>query len=263
MWMPLANPRANRRRTGSCVAGLAIAGSLAIATSAIAVPSEPAVNTKATNDGRAEASGKLAQVPPNLNQARPTLRPGSEGAAIVELQGVLRLMGYYAGAVSGRYDDRTIAAVTQFQQAAGLPADGIVGINTWNSLFPPMQVGGIATPLYNTNAAANPNCNCPPTATSGVPAPNPDAAVPATAPAPAMSATAPAASDLPVLSEGDEGSAVVELQLMLQERGFYQGAIDGMFGSRTATAVESLQAQYGLSRDRIVGPATWGVLLGY
>lgn len=200
-----------------------------------------------------------AQNPPNVNQSRPTLRVGSEGAATQELQGVLRLMGYYSGSINGVYDRSTANAVTQFQQAAGLSADGVVGIDTWNRLFPPMQLGGLATPLYND---APTNCNCPPTTATTAALPASQAYANPTA-LPTSASVPTSTQDLPILSEGDEGSAVVELQILLQDLGLYQGAIDGMFGSRTADAVEALQYQYGLSADRVVGPRTWGILLGY
>ncbi|MBO9997474.1 MAG: peptidoglycan-binding protein [Cyanobacteria bacterium SID2] len=204
-----------------------------------------------------EENPKLAQTLPNANTLRPTLRVGSQSPAALELQGVLKLMGYYAGAVDGVYDEETATAVAQFQQATGLSADGIAGIDTWNRLFPPMQAGGLATPVYSSGTT----CVCPtPTATTAVPTPMPYTATPTVvAPQPAVASTV----ELPVLYEGMEGSAVVELQLLLQDLGFYQGSIDGVFGSDTADAVGAAQYNYGLEVDGVVGPDTWNALFGY
>ncbi|MGC9506267.1 peptidoglycan-binding domain-containing protein [Baaleninema sp.] len=221
---------------------------------AIASPNPPSTQT--------EKPPQLAQTLPNANTMRPTLRVGSEGAAAIELQGVLKLMGYYAGVVDGRYDDETATAVTQFQQAAGLSADGVVGLDTWNRLFPPMQVGGIATPVYTNTGSTT--CVCPtPTTAATTPMPTPLPYRTTAASTPTTSASTVATNDLPVLREGAEGSAVVELQILLQDLGFYQGDVDGVFGSRTADAVEAMQAAYGLDVDGVVGSATWGALLGY
>lgn len=67
---------------------------------------------------------------------RPTLSQGDRDSAVSELQAVLKLLGYYNGAIDGEFSSETTAAVIRFQQAAGLTADGIVGAQTWNRLFP-------------------------------------------------------------------------------------------------------------------------------
>ncbi|PPT08122.1 Peptidoglycan-binding domain 1 [Geitlerinema sp. FC II] len=228
-------------------------GLLWFGSGAIAAPNATPANP--------EKTPHLAQILPNANTMRPTLRVGSEGAAAIELQGVLKLMGYYPGVVDGVYDNETAAAVTQFQQSAGLSADGVVGLDTWNRLFPPMQVGGIATPVYTNTGSTTCICPTPTTAAAPMPTPMPYSTTAVSTPNPVSSTVA--TNDLPVLREGAEGSAVVELQILLQDLGFYRGDIDGVFGSGTADAVEAMQAAYGLDIDGVVGSATWGALLGY
>jgi peptidoglycan hydrolase-like protein with peptidoglycan-binding domain len=156
---------------------------------------------------------------------RPTLKLGSQGAEVSELQATLKLLGYYDGAVDGMYRDSTRNAVSRFQQAAGVAADGIVGPATWNRLFPPPST-----------AAATPTPTSPP-------------------PQPA------AAAALPTLRIGMTGSAVVKLQERLQAIGVYDGAVDGVFGAATQTAVKTAQRSFSLEPDGIVGPATWEALL--
>ncbi len=59
---------------------------------------------------------------------------------------------------------------------------------------------------------------------------------------------------------GSQGAQVEYLQLALSRLG-YPVSIDGIFGERTRRAVLALQSTYGLSRDGIVGPNTWNILL--
>lgn len=80
---------------------------------------------------------------------RPTIRNGSTGAAVRELQTILNKLGYDVGDVTGIFGPRTEAAVRTFQRNRGLTVDGIVGPVTWNALLsatppiapPPTPIG--------------------------------------------------------------------------------------------------------------------------
>lgn len=62
-----------------------------------------------------------------------TVGPGSSAAIVPGIQYLLRAHGH-AVAVDGVYGPATAAAVTAFQTAQGVPADGIVGPVTWPRL---------------------------------------------------------------------------------------------------------------------------------
>ncbi len=63
-----------------------------------------------------------------------------------------------------------------------------------------------------------------------------------------------------ILRQGSTGSAVAELQQLLQTKGFYSGKIDGDFGIGTTNAVLKLQKANGLTTDGIVGSSSWKAL---
>ncbi|MBQ4072952.1 MAG: spore cortex-lytic enzyme [Clostridia bacterium] len=59
-----------------------------------------------------------------------------------------------------------------------------------------------------------------------------------------------------VLKRGSSGSSVRTLQTKLKNWGYYSGSIDGVFGSRTETAVRYFQRVNKLTVDGKVGPKT-------
>lgn len=158
-----------------------------------------------------------------------TLRSGSTGEPVRQVQAMLSLMGYYAGDIDGLYQEATAAAVSQFQTAAGLSADGIVGPATWQKLLPAVS---------DTAAPERP-----------------------TSPETEASSETPSAVSLPTLRLDDYGPAVANLQNYLKDLELYSGPIDGIFGEQTQAAVERLQQQGDIEVDGIVGPATWALIL--
>src|SRR3954451_22467183 len=65
-----------------------------------------------------------------------TLRIGSTGAAVTALQKSLKV------SASGSYEPQTLAAVTKFQQAHGLPMNGQVDADDWRALGAFRRIGG-------------------------------------------------------------------------------------------------------------------------
>jgi peptidoglycan hydrolase-like protein with peptidoglycan-binding domain len=61
----------------------------------------------------------------------------------------------------------------------------------------------------------------------------------------------------PVLKSGSRGLPVRRVQSRMSRAGYDTGGVDGIYGSKTASAVKKLQADYGLTADGVVGPQTW------
>ena len=56
--------------------------------------------------------------------------------------------------------------------------------------------------------------------------------------------------------QGSSGEQVRTIQTKLKNWGYYDGAVDGIYGSQTAQAVKYFQRKNGLTADGIAGPAT-------
>ncbi len=63
-----------------------------------------------------------------------------------------------------------------------------------------------------------------------------------------------------VLKRGASGGEVMELQRRLKMWGYYNGAVDGIYGSGTVEAVKLFQKKNGLTVDGIAGKATFAAL---
>ena len=204
---------------GWSLCGLLLMGSLASTPAAAQLPTSEQGNV----------NSPIAQTGAIV---RPALKLGSRGEAVLELQAALKLLGFYADTVDGIFSQSTARAVSQFQEAAGLATDGIVGQDTWNRLFP-------QTP----SAIENPIANDPVTADNSEI--NPQAQP----------------TNFPVLRRRMRGPAVRDLQERLRAKGFLRVSADGVFGPETQAAVKAAQRQYQLPADGIVGRATWEALL--
>ena len=55
---------------------------------------------------------------------------------------------------------------------------------------------------------------------------------------------------------GSRGDEVITIQTKLKRWGYYNGSIDGIYGSQTLAAVKYFQRKNGLTQDGIAGPAT-------
>ena len=76
------------------------------------------------------------------------------------------------------------------------------------------------------------------------------------APAAAASAEAEAAA----LRQGSRGQDVKAVQTKLRRWGYYEGAVDGIYGPQTKAAVVRFQRKNGLTADGVVGKQTFAAL---
>ena len=87
-----------------------------------------------------------------------TLREGSSGDAVTRLQ--IRVAGWVASGevlgIDGQFGPATKRAVTRFQQAYGLGADGIAGPQTFNMIYALQDDD--CTPIHFSFAEATYNC---------------------------------------------------------------------------------------------------------
>ena len=59
---------------------------------------------------------------------------------------------------------------------------------------------------------------------------------------------------------GSTGNEVKQIQTKLKQWGYYDGSVDGIFGSKTLSAVKKFQSKNGLTADGIVGKKTLAAL---
>ncbi|MGB3615006.1 MAG: peptidoglycan-binding protein [Elainellaceae cyanobacterium] len=162
------------------------------------------------------------------------LARGNQGAAVTDLQRALSTAGYFSGPVTGYYGSLTEAAVLQFQQAAGLTADGIAG---------PVTLAQLAADRL-------------PVATEVAFIPAVQSTTTVVQPATVSTPTSAAVGD--VLYLGDRGQTVLSLQTTLADLGYYsKKRLTGYYGSSTEAAVKSFQGASGLVVNGIAGPLTF------
>jgi hypothetical protein len=87
------------------------------------------------------ATTQATQTQPAVAAPTGTLKPGDQGAAVKVLQRALVQLGYSPGKIDGQYGPSTVDAVTRFQRAGGLGADGILGPNTLRALARALKAG--------------------------------------------------------------------------------------------------------------------------
>ena len=156
-----------------------------------------------------------------------TLRTGSTGSAVEQLQFWLNTLAQYESSippitVDGSYGTATANAVRAFQRRYGLTVDGVVGRETWTAVYNEFRS------IQSDNGTPN--------------------AYPGTA-----------------LRQGASGQNVRLIQFWLKiARSVYSRlndvTVDGRFGAATAAAVRRFQTYFGLTSDGVVGRTTWNKL---
>lgn len=165
--------------------------------------------------------GETEQLP--AEKPKELLRKGDSGAYVKLAQYFLRVVaGYYIDvrpiAIDGIFGSATDAAVRDFQKRFGLAADGIVGPDTWASLYNVFM--GIAN-------------------SSGL-------------------AVAYPGFLLLKGSRGENVWLMQDYLRIIAERYPIPTLVpDSIFGTRTKASVTAFQQSFGLAADGIIGPDTW------
>lgn len=158
------------------------------------------------------------------------LREGDSGLPVYTIQLFLGYVGYYEESVqappfSGYYGPETTASVRSFQQTYGLAVDGIVGRDTYSTLFDVYRSIIDSLPSSEFEGAARPYRGYP-------------------------------------MELGEESEDVRYLQEYLNVISERYPAIPrlevtGVFGPDTRDAVEEYQRIFGITPSGIVGAVTW------
>lgn len=234
---------------------------------------------------------------PGASAEAQMLREGMSGQAVLEMQTKLQSLGYLeTGQPDGIYGPATVSAVIRFQGDNGLGGDGIAGPATLNAIDSLAVVQEATGPqssnpnllkegMSGDNVLAlqkklkllgyyskNVDGNFGPGTLSAVIAFQEDnglgsdgIAGPATLAAidslAEVKEEAAAESPRPdLLKKGMSDDRVLDLQTKLKSLGYYDGSLDGNFGTGTLLAVIDFQASNGLTADGVAGPQTLQVM---
>lgn len=146
---------------------------------------------------------------------------GSRGNDVKTMQTMLNTVQNANLKVDGIFGSASLAAVKSYQKSKRLSADGICGKKTWAALEAD----------YNAILKANSSQSATPTTTKHAQVQN-----------------------------GSTGADVKTLQTYLNKLINAGLTVDGIFGSKTTTAVKNYQRSRGLSVDGICGKNTWAKL---
>ena len=160
-----------------------------------------------------------------------TLRQGSSGQAVRELQYYLFILSaYYAAipaiAIDGEFGPATTAAVKAFQQLMGLTVDGIVGQATWNKLYAQFTQLRTSGPVVTADLLSWPG---------------------------------------QLFQVGSQGQYVSYITFLLAYAAYFypqvqSPGITDVYTEAVANGIRSFQTLFGLEVDGITGPQTWNAL---
>lgn len=146
---------------------------------------------------------------------------GNRGSMISDMQVRLQAAGYLKGGIDGVYGEDTTNAVRAFQKAKGIPVSGAIDEMTYSA-------------LRNVDASSAPSASYEESGEG-------------------ESSSAGSGS---LYSIGDSGSDVSSIQRKLKKMGYLDGAVDGIYGGDTASAVKAFQSDEGLSATGMVNGDT-------
>jgi peptidoglycan hydrolase-like protein with peptidoglycan-binding domain len=207
---------------------------------------------------------------------------GDSGDDVLNVQYLLNDKGYFSGPYTGYFGASTEQAVVNFQSDFGLTADGVVGSATLASLsgtFQPvspstgaMSLGDSGTEVEDLQQLLNDNgYSVDVTGYFGsgteqqvrnfqydnyLDVDGVAGSATLVALRSGFTGVRPSEEEGFTYLFGDSSSGVAGIQRFLADRGYYSGAIDGIYGSATSDAVARYQRAQGITADGIWGPQT-------
>lgn len=154
-----------------------------------------------------------------------TLKYGSTGSRVSEMQTNLKKLGYYTGSVDGKFGAGTKRAVIAFQSANNLTPDGLAGSQTL-ALLNVLAAG--AGSGSSSSSGSSPS-----------------------------GSSSSASGFTRTLRRGYTGDDVVKVQNRLKELGYYDKSVDGVYGLGSMAAVQAFQEKNGLTADGLAGSKTF------
>lgn len=184
-----------------------------------------------------------------------TLYNGSKGEDVRELQQALIDLGYLKGTADGIFGNKTEIAVRKFQKASKLSVDGLAGLTTRELILKKSQSKKVVSTTAPAPVIAAPATPAPDTSVQAVSNDTVSTAKPAAASS-AGQETSSLFGSYAVIRYGSKGDRVKTLQQALITLGYLTGSPDGIFGSKTRTAVKSFQRSNKLTVDGVAGKKT-------
>lgn len=223
-----------------------------------------------------------------------SLKLGSSGTKVRDLQQNLTTLGYYWAEITGSYGSKTEAAVKTFQQRNNLTADGVAGSKTLNAIAAAVERKGGSSSSSGSSYASGTTMKLNSQGASvtqlqtdlkqlgyyygsitgnfgekteeavkdfqkakGLYADGVAGGSTLTAIEKAIAAAGGSTSSSSTgLKVGSTGDKVIALQQDLTALGYYYGDISGHYGSLTQTAVKKFQKAKGITQDGIAGTTT-------
>lgn len=159
-----------------------------------------------------------------------SLKLGSNGQDVRNVQSKLKALGFYKGTVDGDFGEGTEAAVKAFQKQYKLTVDGKVGAATLKA-------------LASARATAKPSAVVTPkSAAKHTPTRRPTAT--------------PSFNSHTYLRKGSSGTAVRQMQERLIALGYLTGTANGKFDESTEAGVMAFQRRNTHYADGVAGPET-------
>ena len=202
----------------------------------------------------------LSLIPLGSTQAA-SLKQGSKGTEVKQLQQNLIGLGFLEGSADGSYGSKTKAAVKEFQAEFGLSPDGNAGEATQAAVE--NAVVRLQVELKNAGfAPGTPDGHFGSKTKTALKKFQKDRKLPETGVADSATwkAMNKSSSGIQAGVSAKTSAQVKQLQQALIGLGFLTGKADGAYGSKTREAVRSFQKAYGLGADGSAGPDTMTAL---